>query len=101
MLLIDVDRGFGTSDAEFVPAAQRILAAHQLSWPNAIAEQGFETTKRRFNLDGYAKVLVDWRGIVRAVGMQGVAFEQEVAAVMAEWAVARARERKERPAGGE
>ena len=101
MVLIDVDRGYGTADEQFVPAARRILDAHQLDWPNVIAEQGFETTKRRFNLDGYSKVLVDWRGIVRAVDLRGEEFEAAVAGVMADWATARARERKERPAGGE
>lgn len=86
MILVAVDRGFGSKDAEFVPQAARILEAHGVAWPNTIAENGFETTKRRFNLDGYTKVLVDPHGIVRAVGMHGTELAEKVEAVMREWA---------------
>lgn len=93
VILVDIDRAYGTPDAEFLPKAARILAEHGRTWPNTVADAGWETTKRRLNLDGYTKVLVDAAGIVRGVDFHADEFERAVATVMQEWAKARRAER--------
>jgi hypothetical protein len=46
-----------------------------LNWPNALAPNGFTDVVRAFNLSGYGNLVVDAKGIVRAVNCHGKELE--------------------------
>jgi hypothetical protein len=71
VVLLDVDPAYFSKPEEYQPRAKKILARHQLDWPNVFAPDGFKDTVHVFNLSGYGNVLVDAKGIVRGVNLRG------------------------------
>ena len=80
--LVDVDPGYFEKQEQYLPQAKKILEKHKLSWPNAIAENGFNDTVRNFNVSGYGNIVVDAKGIVRGVNVHGPALEKLAAEIM-------------------
>jgi hypothetical protein len=78
VVLLDVDPGYFAKPEEYEPRARKILARHQLDWPNAFAPNGFKDTVQTFNLSGYGNVLVDAKGIVRGVNLRGKELERQM-----------------------
>jgi hypothetical protein len=78
VVLLDVDPGFFSKPEEYLPRARKILARHNLDWPNAIAPNGFKDTVHAFNLSGYGNVIVDAKGIVRGVNFHGKDLERSL-----------------------
>ena len=76
VVLIDVDPGYFSKPEDYLPRVQKVLARHKLDWPNAIAPNGFKDTVRAFNLSGYGNVVVDAKGIVRGVNLDGKDLER-------------------------
>ena len=78
VVLLDVDPGFVSKPEEYLPRAKKILARRKVDWPNAMAPNGFKDTVQTFNLSGYGNVIVDAKGIVRGVNLDGKDLERQL-----------------------
>jgi hypothetical protein len=82
--LLDVDPEYFDKPDQYLPQAKKILEKHRLSWPNALAGNGFNDMVRTFNLSGYGNIVVDRKGIVRGVNVHGAELERLVQRIMKE-----------------
>ena len=96
MILVDVDRSYGRDDSTFLPKAAKILKSVGVDWPNTIPPRGFEDTRRQLNVDGYATVVVDQHGIVRAADAMADDVDELVTKIMEEWAAERLAAKEEK-----
>lgn len=82
--LIDVDPEYFEKPEQYLPQAKKILEKQKLTWPNAVAPDGFNDTVRAFNVSGYGNIVVDAKGIVRGVNVHSGELERLVEQVMKE-----------------
>jgi hypothetical protein len=76
VVLLDVDAEYFGKPEEYLPKAKKILERQKLTWPNALAPNGFNDPVHAFNFSGYGNIVVDDKGIVRGVNLHGKDLER-------------------------
>jgi hypothetical protein len=84
VLLLSVDPEYFPNDDSYKAKAREIYATKKVDWPNVFLVKGWSDAVRTFNAPGYGNILVDSRGIVRAVNVHGKDLEKLVRQVVGE-----------------
>jgi hypothetical protein len=66
-----VDPEYFDKKEQYEPRAAKLFQKLDLSWPNVWVGGGWGEMNRTFNADGYGKILVDSKGIVRGINLHG------------------------------
>lgn len=68
---------FGKKE-QYEPQAKKLFTKLDITWPNVWVAGGWGEMNRTFNADGYGKILVDGKGIVRGINLHGEEFVRRV-----------------------
>jgi len=71
VLLLSVDPEYYPKKEQYEPQAARLFKKLDLDWPNVWVAGGWGEMNRKFNADGYGKILVDGQGMVRGITLHG------------------------------
>jgi hypothetical protein len=66
-----VDPEYFGKKEQYEPQAKKLFTKLDLSWSNVWVGGGWGEMNRTFNADGYGKILVDSKGIVRGINLHG------------------------------
>jgi len=69
--LLGVDPEYFEKKEQYEPRAKRLFTKLGIDWPNVWVGGGWGEMNRTFNADGYGKILVDGKGIVRGINLHG------------------------------
>jgi hypothetical protein len=82
VLLLSVDPEYFPNNDSYKAKAKEIYATKKVDWPNVFLAKGWADAVRLFNAPGYGNILVDSKGIVRAVNVHGEDLEKWVRQVV-------------------
>jgi hypothetical protein len=66
-----VDPEYFEKKEQYEPQAKKLFTKLDITWPNVWVAGGWGEMNRTSNADGYGKILVDSKGIVRSINLHG------------------------------
>jgi hypothetical protein len=83
VLLLSVDPEYFGKKEQYEPQAERLFKKLDIDWPNVWVSGGWGEMNCTFNADGYGKILVDAKGIVRGINLHGEELARRVREITA------------------